>query len=186
MEWHALRGSIRVVAEQRAQIEGAVVQGTLVEVDYDADTVAVELADGQPATYPFELFDSANVYQPGQRFRLTLDETGEAVEVASTDPEQSAGATVSGYVESVDQDDQLVWVYIRGEEGWQRKVMPLRLFQESGLARPGVHFLLDVAEDGTPLSLRPDEDELEMLPSKAEETKPRWTNRPAAEAEPGS
>jgi hypothetical protein len=72
------------------------------------------------------------------------------------------------------------------EEGWQRKVMPLSLFEESDMARPGVHFLLDLDEHGTPLGLRPDDAELEMLPQSMEETKPRWTSRPAAEAEPES
>jgi len=158
----------------------------VVDVDYDADSITVELDDGRRETYAFELFDSQNVYQPGHRFELTVDEGGKLSDVAATSAPNAVESTVSGYVDSVDADDELVWVYIRGEEGWQRKVMPLSLFRESGLDRPGAHFLLDLGPDGTPLSLRPDDAELEMLPQQAEQTKPRWTNRPAAEAEPES
>ncbi len=158
----------------------------MVDVDYDADTITVELEGGNQQTYPFETFDSHDVYQVGQRFELTLGDVGQVDGVSGVDVAETELTTVSGYVESVDQDDELVWVYIRGPEGWQRKVMPLSLFQELDLARPGVHFLLELDENGTPLGLRPDEAELEMLPLKAEETKPRWTNRPAAEAEPES
>ncbi len=174
------------MTEQRAATEGATLKGTVLDVDYDADTVTVEFEDGRQQTYGFEVFDSSDVYQPGQRFELCLDEAGAVSTVTSTEEAEPTHTTVSGYVESVDQDDELAWVYIRGEEGWQRKVMPLSLFQDTGLARPGVHFLLDQDDHGTPLGLRPDEDELEMLPLAAEETKPRWTNRPAAEAEPES
>jgi hypothetical protein len=176
------------VTDQQAQTRPAVLRGTVLEIDYDADTVTVELDDGQQQTFSFELFDHHDIYQPGQRFELKFRKSGEPDSVASSDtPAPGTPArTVSGYVESVDQDDQLVWVYIREEEGWQRKVMPLGLFQEYDLARPGAHFLLEVAEDGTPMSLRPDDAELEMLPQQAEETKPRWTQRPHAEAEPES
>ena len=85
-----------------------------------------------------ELFDSKNVYQPGHRFELTVEEGGELSEVAATSAPNAVESTVSGYVDSVDADDELVWVYIRGEEGWQRKVMPLSLFRESGLDRRGL------------------------------------------------
>jgi len=172
------------VTEQGTDTAQQTLAGTVVDVDYDADTITVELEGGEQRTYSFELFDSQDVYQPGQRFELTLDKAGDPDQVAATDQPAGDCVTVNGYVESVDQDDELAWVYIRGEEGWQRKVMPLSLFREVGLDRPGVHFLLDQDEHGTPVSLRPDEDELEMLPLQAEETKPRWTNRPAAEAEP--
>ncbi|HVA24130.1 MAG TPA: hypothetical protein VMW62_07015 [Chloroflexota bacterium] len=174
------------MTDQRAEIEGAGLSGTVVEVDYDADTITVELDDGSRKVLPFELFDSQDVYQPGQHFELRLNHTGEPSQVAGRTSPEALRITVSGYVESVDQDDELVWVYVRTEEGWQRKVMPLSLFEESDLARPGLHFLLDLDEQGTPLRLRPDDVELEMLPQSREETKPRWTSRPAAEAEPGS
>lgn len=177
---HVRRGtcdSIPGVTEQRAGLSG-----TVVEVDYDADTITVELADGGQRTLPFEMFDAQDVYRPGQPFELRLDESGLPVEVNAEAPTE--GTTVNGYVESVDQDDELVWVYVRTEEGWQRKVMPLSLFRDSGMDRAGAHFLLDLDEHGTPVRLRPDEAELEMLPQQQEETKPRWTNRPAAEAEP--
>ena len=172
--------------DQRATVEGASLSGKVLDVDYDADTITVELEDGRQRTYPFELFDGSNVYQPGQTFNLRLNAGGAISDVATASAPDSSHTMVSGYVESVDQDDELVWVYVRGEEGWQRKVMPLSLFQETGLDRSGAHFLLELDEDGTPLALRPDEDELEMLPQALEETKPRWTNRPAAEAEPES
>ena len=174
------------MAEQRAASETALLRGTVVEVDYDADSILVELDDGRREAFPFEMFDSQDVYQPGQRFELSLDEAGEVADVASLAEPSSVAGTVSGYVESLDDDDELAWVYIRGEEGWQRKVMPLSLFREQGLDRAGAHFLLDLAEDGTPLALRPDETELEMQPQQVEQTKPRWTDRPAAEAEPQS
>jgi len=162
--------------------EETVVAGEVVEVDYDRDTITVRLEDGAERTFPFQLFDEQDVYQAGQRFRLTQDDGGEPRAVSLVEA-ASARAAISGYVESVDQDDELVWVYLRGEEGWQRKVMPLRLFEEHDLARPGSHFLLELGEDGTPTDLQPDEHELEMLPQAVEETKPRWTNRPAAEAD---
>ena len=171
--------SIAGVTEQRAGMGG-----TVVEVDYDADTITVELADGSQRTLPFAMFDAQDVYQPGQPFELRLDESGDPVEVLSGAAAEASCTTVNGYVESVDEDDELVWVYVRTEEGWQRKVMPLGLFRESELDRAGAHFLLDLDEHGTPVQLRPDEAELEMLPQQQEETKPRWTNRPAAEAEP--
>jgi hypothetical protein len=174
------------VADQRTATEGATLRGEVVDVDYDADTITVRLDDGREETYPFELFDGSDVYQAGQRFELKLSDRGAPEEIASADAPATSAVTVAGYVESVDEDDELAWVYIRGEEGWQRKVMPLSLFREAGLARPGVHFLLDLDEHGTPVALRADEAELEMLPLAAEETKPRWTNRPAAEAEPES
>ena len=174
------------MTDQRADIGGASLSGIVVEVDYDADTISVELADGSRRTLPFELFDSKDVYQPGQHFELRLNETGKPSKVAARISPEALRTTVSGYVESVDQDDELVWAYVRTEEGWQRKVMPLSLFEESDMARPGVHFLLDLDEHGTPLGLRPDDAELEMLPQSMEETKPRWTSRPAAEAEPES
>jgi hypothetical protein len=172
------------VTDQRAEIEGAGLSGIVVEVDYDADMISVELADGSRKTLPFELFDRQDVYQPGQHFGLTLDKSGEPSKVVAGTSPEVVRTTVSGYVESVDQDDELVWVYVRTEEGWHRKVMPLSLFRESDLARPGEHFLLDLDEQGTPLGLRPDDAELEMLPQSMEQAKPRWTNRPAAEAEP--
>lgn len=159
-------------------------KGQVIDVDYDADTISVRLDDGSEASYPFEMFDAYDVYQVGQRFELKLNVEGDPEKVADVPP--PTRTTVSGYVESVDQDDDLVWVYIRTEEGWQRKVMPLGLFVEKGLDRAGSHFLLDLDEHGTPLELRLDEAELEMLPLSIEETKPRWTNRPAAEAEPES
>src|SRR5690348_18328332 len=108
------------------------------------------MADGTQRTLPFELFDSQDVYQPGQHFELRLDDAGDPADVSGGIAPESLHATLTGYVESVDQDDELVWVYLRTEECWQRKVMPLSLFQESGLARAGVHFLLDVDEQGTP------------------------------------
>jgi hypothetical protein len=159
-------------------------RGEVLEVDYDADTIRVRLDDGREETYPFQMFDTQDVYQVGQRFEFKLNAAGEPEDVADVPP--PTRTTVSGYVESVDEDDDLVWVYIRTEEGWQRKVMPLGLFAEKGLDRVGSHFLLDLDEAGTPLELRVDESELEMLPQSVEETKPRWTNRPAAEAEPES
>lgn len=172
------------MTEQRAETDGATLSGIVVEVDYDADTITVELPDGSRQMLPFELFDGQDVYQPGQHFELKLDPAGLPSEVAGRVSPESLHSTVNGYVESVDQDDQLVWVYVRTEEGWQRKVMPLSLFEESDLARPGAHFLLDLDEHGTPLGLRPDGAELEMLPQPVEDTRPRWTTRPAAEAEP--
>lgn len=172
------------MTEQQTPVESAILRGTVLEVDFDADTIQVELENGERKSFPFEVFDSQDVYQAGQHFELTLSETGQADQVAEISTPESQQRTVNGYVESVDQDDELVWVYVRNEEGWQRKVMPLELFQESGLARPGAHFLLDLDENGTPTGLRPDEAELEMLPLQAEETKPRWTTRPSAEAEP--
>jgi hypothetical protein len=174
------------VTEQRATSEGTVLRGTVLDVDYDADTITVELEDGRFQTYGFEMFDSRDLYQPGQSFELHLDEAGEPADIIHAKEANTVQTTVSGYVESVDEDDELVWVYVRSEEGWQRKVMPLRLFRESGLDRAGAHFLLDLGDDGTPLALRPDESELEMLPQAVEQTKPRWTDRPAAEAEPES
>ncbi|MFI5268798.1 MAG: hypothetical protein ACHQ7M_15595, partial [Chloroflexota bacterium] len=112
------------MTDQRAEAAGASLSGIVVEVDYDADTITVELADGSQKTLPFELFDAHDVYQPGQHFELKLSDGGGPAEVASrTSPD--ARTTVNGYVESVDQDDELVWVYVRTEEGWQRKVMPL-------------------------------------------------------------
>jgi len=175
------------VTEQRLTHSGAGVstlQGAVVDVDYDRDVIEVRLDDGSERSFQFELFDSGDVYQPGQRFLLTVDEQGEALEVSVSGPIPGAYTSVSGYVESVDQDDELAWVYLRGEEGWRRKVMPLQLFREHGLDRPGRHFLLDMDEAGTPVALHDDEEELEMQPLAVEETKPRWTNRPAAEAEP--
>lgn len=174
------------MTDQKAQTAGATLSGTVIEVDYDQDTIAVELADGAQRTLPFELFDAQDVYRAGQPFDLTLDASGEPSKVVARVSPETLHTTVSGYVESVDQDDELVWVYIRTEEGWQRKVMPLRLFEEADLARAGAHFLLDLDEHGTPLSLQPDDSELEMLPQLAEEVKPRWTDRPPAEAEPES
>lgn len=178
--------SIEGVTDQPARTDGANSRGSVVEVDYDADTITVEFADGRRQTLPFELFDEQDLYQPGQQFELQLDAAGAPLEVIAASPTEMACTTVSGYVESVDQDDELVWVYVRTEEGWQRKVMPLSLFREPGLDRSGMHFQLDLDEHGTPVRLRPDESELEMLPLPVEETKPRWTNRPAAEAEPES
>jgi hypothetical protein len=174
------------VTQRRTGSEGAILSGRVLDIDYDADTITVELDDGRQQTFPFELFDSGDVYQAGQPFELKVDDAGGPAEVATSQAPQALQATVNGYVESVDQDDELAWVYVRGEEGWQRKVMPLSLFEEMGLARPGAHFLLDLDENGTPLALHPDEDELEMLPQAIEETKPRWIGRPAAEAEPDS
>jgi hypothetical protein len=174
------------VTDQRAETTATALSGIVVEVDYDADTIIVELADGSRQTLPFELFDSQDVYRPGQHFELKVNDTGQPAEVAGRLGPEALHATVNGYVESVDQDDELVWVYVRTEEGWQRKVMPLSLFQESDLARAGAHFLLDLDEHGTPLGLHPDDSELEMLPQSAAETKPRWTSRPAAEVEPES
>jgi hypothetical protein len=156
-------------------------RGEVLEVDYDADTIKVRLDDGREEIYPFAAFDAKDVYQPGQRFELKLGVEGEPQHIADVPPPEHI--TVSGYVESVDLDDQLVWVYIRTDEGWQRKVMPLALFAEKGLDRAGSHFLLDLDDDGTPVALRPDEAELEMLPQAVEESKPRWTDRPAAEAD---
>lgn len=173
------------MTEQRAATDQAP-RGEVVAVDYDADTVAVRLDDGSDRTFAFEPFDSGDVYREGQRFELALDEDGGLISVRSLEGEASGQKTVSGYVESVDRDDELVWVYVREEEGWQRKVMPLQLFLENDLARPGQHFLLKLDENGTPVGLESDEVELEMLPQSVEETKPRWTNRPAAEAEPES
>ncbi|MBV8084965.1 MAG: hypothetical protein JO247_09125 [Chloroflexi bacterium] len=159
-------------------------QGEVLDVDYDKDEIVVRLEDGQELTFPFEMFDDQDVYQAGQHFLVHLDPTGLAESVSSADRPASAFATLSGYVESVDPADELVWVYLRDDEGWHRKVMPLQLFADKGLDRPGRHFLLDLGEDGTPLELRDDERELEMQLQPAEETKPRWTSRPAAEAEP--
>lgn len=174
------------MTDQRAETVAASLSGIVVEVDYDADTISVELDDGRQQTLPFELFDAQDVYRPGQHFALKVNGSGEPSEVTARVSPEDLRTTVNGYVESVDQDDELVWVYVRTEEGWQRKVMPLSLFEESDLARAGVHFLLDLDEQGTPLGLRPDDSELEMLPQSIEETKPRWTSRPAAEAEPES
>jgi len=172
------------VTEQGATDKSSGLRGEVLDIDYDADTITVRLDDGRETTFPFELFDSEDVYQAGQRFELKLGAAGKPDKVASLTEAIGSQTTVSGYVESVDEDDELVWVYIRSEEGWQRKVMPLSLFRENGLARPGTHFLLDLDAEGTPLALRPDENELEMLPQAVEETKPRWTQRPQAEAEP--
>ena len=172
------------MADQRAETQKAAVSGTVLDVDYDADTISVELDDGRVETFPFEAFDNGNVYQTGQRFELKLDGGGQLSQVGPRTSVEPARTTVSGYVESVDQDDELIWIYIRSEEGWQRKVMPLSLFRQSGLDRPGLHFLLELDEQGTPLALTSDEAELEMLPLAAEQTKPRWTSRPAADAEP--
>ncbi|HEX6511794.1 MAG TPA: hypothetical protein VF157_05820 [Chloroflexota bacterium] len=174
------------MTEPRAEVQGAVISGVVVDIDYDADTISVELDDGRRETYPFEMFDSSDVYQAGQRFELRLDHIGDPSEVSADSTPPPAIVTVSGYVESIDEDDELVWVYVRGDEGWQRKVMPLSLFEDSDLARRGAHFLLEIGEDGTPSGLRPDEAELEMLPQSVEQTKPRWADRPAAEAEPES
>ena len=153
-------------------------------MDYDKDQIVVRLEDGDERTYPFEMFDTQDVYQPGQHFSLNVDQAGAPEGVASADAPAQGFATLSGYVESIDQDDELVWVYLRDGEGWHRKVMPLQLFAEQGLDRPGRHFLLDLSDDGTPLSLRDDEHELEMQLQPMEAIKPRWTSRPAAEAEP--
>src|SRR5689334_10486110 len=109
--------------------------------------ITIELEDGRQQTHPFELFDGSDVYQHGQTFHLRLSDAGEILEIAPASTADPAHTTVNGYVESVDQDDELVWVYVRAEEGWQRKVMPLSLFRESDLARPGVHFLLELDED---------------------------------------
>src|SRR5437588_4017242 len=97
--------------------------GEVIDVDYDADIIKVRLDDGREETFPFELFDTQDVYQAGQRFELKRGNQGQPDTVEGT-PEAER-MTVSGYVESVDEDDELVWVYIRSEEGWQRKVMPL-------------------------------------------------------------
>ena len=51
--------SIPGVTQQR----GAGLSGTVVEVDYDADAITVELADGSRRTLPFEMFDAQDVYQ---------------------------------------------------------------------------------------------------------------------------
>jgi hypothetical protein len=174
---------MQVVTEPRARTS-QLVEGEVLEVDYDKDEILVRLEDGQERSYPFETFDAQDVYQPGQHFTLNLDDAGELESVKSADAPDSSLVLVSGYVESVDQDDHLVWVYLRDDEGWHRKVMPLQLFAEQGLDRPGRHFLLEMTEDGTPVTLRDDEQELEMQLKPAEEAKPRWTNRPAAEAEP--
>jgi hypothetical protein len=171
------------VTEQPAGTSLAL-QGEVLEVDYDKDEIAVRLEDGEKRTFPFELFDAQDVYQAGQQFVMQLDEAGRPETVSSSAAPRNAFATVSGYVESVDPADELVWVYLRDDEGWHRKVMPLQLFAEQGLDRPGCHFLVDLADDGTPSELRSDEEELEMQLQPAEETKARWTSRPAAEAEP--
>jgi len=170
------------VTEEGATRQDTLLRGEVLAIDYDADIIRVRLDDGRETAFPFELFDSKDVYQPGQRFELTLGVAGEPEDVAFQP--KAVRTTVSGYVESVDDEDELVWVYIRGEEGWQRKVMPLGLFEEKNLARAGSHFLLELDEEGTPLELQADEAELEMLPQAVEETKARWADRPAAEAEP--
>ena len=160
------------------------VGGQVVDVDYDRDVISVLLDDGRERTFPFPLFDGGDVYRPGQRFLLALSPSGQPREVALEEaPTNLPTRTASGYVESVDPEDQVAWVYLRGEEGWHRKVMPLRLLEDNDLARPGHHFLLDMSDDGTPIALRPDEDELEMMPRPSEQVKPRWTIRPAAEAD---
>ena len=169
------------MTEQR--VTSTTLQGEVLEVDFDIDAVTVRLEDGNERVFPFELFDSYDVYQPGQHFLLTFDEAGEPSKVLAAEAPISSHVTISGYVESVDQDDELVWVYLRAEEGWHRKVMPLQLFRENGLDRPGCHFVLELDEAGTPVALQSDEDELEMMPQPIEETKTRWTDRPAAEAD---
>ena len=174
------------MTEQRAAAGQTYRRGEVLDVDFDADTITVRLEDGSDHTFAFEPFDGGDVYQPGQHFELTYDDDGAVASVRSAEKGAPRRTTVSGYVESVDQDDELVWIYIRTDEGWQRRVMPLELFRENDLARPGRHFKLELDDDGTPLGLEPDEVELEMLPQSIEETRPRWTNRPAAEAEPES
>ncbi|MDE3074683.1 MAG: hypothetical protein KGJ86_04575 [Chloroflexota bacterium] len=155
--------------------------GRVVAVDHDHDTITVRLDDGEEEIFPFEPFDSGDVFRVGQRFSLISDQSGKTLTVVpATEAEPK---TVPGYVESVDADDELVWVYLRDEEGWHRKVMPLELFAAQGLAHAGRHFRLEMDDHGTPVRLSPDEQELEMQAQPAEETKPRWTNRPAAEAE---
>lgn len=174
------------MTEHQVTAGATAVRGEVLDVDFDADTITVRFDDESQRTFSFEPFDGSDVYQQGQVFEMTLDDTGQPVSVRSAGESGRTRTTVSGYVESVDRDDELVWVYVRNEEGWQRKVMPLELFQENDLAHPGRHFLLELDEQGTPLALKPDEAELEMLPQAIEETKPRWSTRPAAEAEPES
>jgi hypothetical protein len=163
---------------------GTALRGEVLDVDFDGDTVTVRLDDGSERTFAFQAFDGGDVYREGQRFEMTIGDSGQPASVRSMEEGSGSRVSVSGYVESVDQDDELVWVYIRSEEGWQRKVMPLELFRENDLARPGRHFLLELDETGTPLTLAADDVELEMLPQAIEETKPRWATRPSAEAEP--
>jgi len=179
--WHR-SGYYARVTEQRTATSA--VQGEVLDVDYDRDEIIVRLDGGVERAFAFQLFDAQDLYQTGQRFTLSFDEDGELLEVSLVDAPSGAHISLNGYVESVDPDDELVWVYLRDDEGWHRKVMPLQLFRDKDLDRPGAHFLLDVDEAGTPLDLHPDEAELEMQLQPAEEVKPRWTSRPAAEADP--
>ncbi len=162
-------------------METGTASGEVVSIDYDRDTIVVRMDGEDERTLSFELFDASDIFQPGQRFTLSLDESGQPLAVLPGTPRPVT--QVPGYVESVDMDDELVWVYLRDEEGWHRKVIPLELFIANGLAHPGRHFFLETDEDGTPIALEPDEQELEMKLQPAEQAKPRWTSRPAAEAE---
>src|SRR5947209_3298660 len=121
---------MQVVTEQQAPASANLVQGEVLDVDYDEDVIRVRLDDGREASFPFVLFDSQDVYQSGQRFVLNMTDAGDANTVVLS--EAPSRTTLGGYVDSVDQDDELVWVYLRNDEGWHRKVMPLQLFVEQG------------------------------------------------------
>ncbi|MGH2366282.1 MAG: hypothetical protein ACRDHX_16745 [Chloroflexota bacterium] len=164
-----------------SNLEPLHLRGSVISVDHDADTITVKLDEGEERTLPFDAFDAGDVYNAGQHFDLTVDEAGQPLTVIATaEPERHS---IPGYVESVDVDDELAWVYLREPEGWRRKVMPLHLFVEHGLAAAGRHFTLEVDEAGTPIALHADESDLEMQLQPAEAAKPRWTQRPAAEAD---